>query len=423
MRTTSRAWIVALCWLTVLFEGFDIVALGATIPVLTDPAAGHLGVTVADMTFVSTISLVGVGAGAALIGPVADRFGRRGPLMLCIAVFSVFTLVFPLMPNVALMGLARLIAGLGLGGCMPVAVTIMQESAPSGRKANASTVTMTGYHAGAVVASLAALGFDRHWPWLFYLGGVIGLLSLIPMWFKLPETSRIPTQRALQADKIGAGEPAPRPRMRELFINGRARITIGLWISAFMGLLLVYGMNTWLPKIMGLAGYNVSSSLVMLFVLNLGGIAGLLIGGRLADARGIKGTTLIWFAAAAVLLAALSIRMGSVIALNAVVFVTGAFVFSAQVLVYAFVGYLYPKALVATGMGFTSGVGRLGAIVGPWITGSLVAAGLAYPGGFYFFAVVGVIGFVFVLLIPKPAATTAAQLHRAQGQEQDAAQR
>lgn len=408
MRTASRPWIVVLCWLTVLFEGFDIVALGATIPVLTNETHGY---TVGEMTFVSTISLVGVGAGAALIGPLADRFGRRKPLLACVALFSVLTLVFPLMPNAALMGLARLIAGLGLGGCMPVAVTIMQESAPGGRKANASTVTMTGYHAGAVLASLAALAFKDHWHWLFYLGGAIGLLALIPMALKLPETTGTAPADAKQVDSQRAYSAG------DLFRSGRGRITIGLWISAFMGLLLVYGMNTWLPKIMEAANYSVSSGLVNLFVLNIGAIIGLIVGGKLADAKGVKGTILIWFAAAAVLLAVLSIKMESTVLLNAAILVTGVFVFSAQVLVYGFVGYLYPKALVATGMGFTSGVGRLGAIVGPWISGALVGAGLAYPGGFYFFAIVAVLGFLAVVLIPKPKATTAAKLHELENAE------
>lgn len=409
MKTASRAWIVALCWLTVMFEGFDIVALGASIPILTDPERGHLGVTVADLTFVSTISLVGIGVGATVIGPLADRFGRRGPLIACIAVFSVFTILFPLMPNVALMGLVRFLAGLGLGGCMPVVVTMMQESAPGGRKAHASTLTMTGYHAGAVLASLAALWAQEHWSWLFYAGGALGLLTLPVIAAKMPETFTPLAQRAVTGPRYG---------VRDLFTGGRARITLGLWLGAFMGLLLVYGLNTWMPKIMAGAGYNISSSLVMLFVLNLGAILGLLIGGRIGDAKGIKGTTMIWFAAASVFLALLSIKMTEVFVLNAVILVTGVFVFCAQVLIYGFVGYLYPKAMVATGMGFTSGVGRLGAIVGPWVTGSLVAVGLAYPFGFYFFAIVALIGFVAVASIPKPKATTAAALHEDRTREE-----
>lgn len=402
MDHAARRWTVVLCWLTVALEGFDIVALGATIPVLTDKAHPHLGLTAGDMTFVSTISLVGVGLGAVLVGPLADRFGRRLPLMGCIAVFSVFTLLFPLMPNAGAMGLVRFLAGLGLGGCMPVAVTTMQEAAPGGRKAHASTLTMTGYHAGAVGASLAALWAGRnHWEWLFYGGGILGLLVVPVVWAKLPETRGV-DRRAQATARYG---------VRDLLTGGRARITISLWVAAFMGLLLVYGLNTWMPKIMAEAGYNVSSSLVMLFVLNIGAIVGLLVGGRIGDERGIKGTTMFWFGASAVLLALLSIKMSNVAVLNGIVLATGVFVFCAQVLVYGFVGYLYPKDLVATGMGFTSGVGRLGAIVGPWITGTLVAHGLAYPGGFYMFAIVAVIGLVAVAAIPRPAATTAAELH------------
>lgn len=414
MRTTSRAWIVALCWLTVMCEGFDIVALGATIPILTDPALGHLGVTVEDLTFVSTVSLVGVGIGASVVGPLADRYGRRAPIIVCVALFSVFTLLFPAAPNVALMGVVRFLAGLGLGGCMPVMLTMMQESAPDRRKAHATTLTMTGYHAGAVLASLSALAAREHWAVLFHAGGALGLVILIVIAVKLPET-HVPVGR-----RVVSG---PRHGVRDLFTDGRARVTVGLWIAAFMGLLLVYGLNTWMPKIMAGAGYNVSSSLVMLFVLNLGAIAGLLVGGRLGDTRGIKGMTLIWFAAAAVLLAVLSIRMTDVIVLDTIVFATGVFVFCAQVLVYGFVGYLYPRRMVATGMGFTAGVGRLGAIVGPWVTGWLVSVGLAYPFGFYFFSVVAVIAFVAIAAIPRPAATTAAALRTGQdvARDQDAA--
>ena len=411
MHTPSRTWIVVLCWLTVMFEGFDIVALGAIIPILTNPEIGHMGVTAADMTFVSTISLVGVAIGAVCIGPIADRRGRRLPLMGCVALFSLFTLLFPLMPNVALMGAARLVAGFGLGACMPIAVTMMQESAPQGRKANASTVTMTGYHAGAVLASLAALVFHEHWHWLFYLGGGLGLLSLIPMWLKLPETAPPAIVGAAATANASPTASGPTLSVRDLFRDGRSRITVGLWVATFMGLMLVYGLNTWLPKIMELAGYNVSSSLVMLFVLNAGGIIGLLVGGRVADARGIKGTILAWFGAASVLLAALSIRIADQVVLNGIILVTGAFVFSAQVLVYAFVGYLYPKTLVATGMGFASRVGRMGAILGPLATGVLVTMSIAYPGGFYMFAAAALIGFLAVLSIPKPRASTSKELH------------
>ena len=392
--SNQRKWVVILCWLTVVFEGFDLVALGASIPTLLDTK--HAGIDPAGATFVATISLVGVGIGAALIGPISDRFGRRLPLIVCVLVFSIFTLLFPLMPNVAMMGILRLLAGLGLGGCMPVAVTAMQESASSDGKAHSSTLTMTGYHVGAVAASLIALLVGRQWEWLFYAGGILGLLAVPLMWAKLPETS--PVTEARQTADAAAG---PKVRIGDLLRRPYLRITLGLWVAAFMGLLLVYGLNTWLPQLMRGAGYAVADSLVLLLVLNVGAIAGLLVGGRVADRRGVKGTTMFWFAAAAVLLASLSVKMENQLVLSGAVFVTGFFVFCAQVLVYGFVGYLYPRHIVASGMGFVSAVGRLGAITGPWITGMLVVAGIAYPVSFYVFAAAALLGVAAVSVIPK----------------------
>ena len=195
--------------------------------------------------------------------------------MACILVFSIFTLLFPLMPTVALLATVRLITGLALGACMPVALAMMQEPSASNARAHSSTITMTGYHVGAVAASLTAIIVGDKWEILFYLGGVLGLLVLPLMWLKLPETHAVGI--------AAAGTKAPKARMRDLFTGGNARSTLGLWVAAFMGLLLVYGLNTWLPQLMRGAGYNVSASLVLLLVLNVGAIAGLLVGGRVAD--------------------------------------------------------------------------------------------------------------------------------------------
>jgi sugar phosphate permease len=167
-----------------------------------------------------------------------------------------------------------------------------------------------------------------------------------------------------------------------------------------MGLLLVYGLNSWLPTIMKGAGYALSTSLTMLLLLNLGGVAGLILAGNVADRRGIRGSTVLWFSGATVLLALLSIRLPTGL-LNVAVFLTGVFVFSAQVLVYAFITHVYPSAIRGTALGLASGIGRAGSIIGPVITGALVAAGLGYPWGFYFFCAVALLAVLAMLIVPR----------------------
>ncbi|RDI60363.1 MFS transporter [Nocardia pseudobrasiliensis] len=384
------SWPAALCWLTVLLEGYDLVVLGAVIPTLIEHH--HIGFTAAAATFAATISLVGVAVGAVLVGPLADRFGRRALLLGSVALFSVCTALVPLAGSTAVFGAFRFLAGLGLGACMPTALTFMAEHMPPSRRAFASTVTMTGYHTGAVLTSLAALWSVPHWQPLFYLGGAAGLLLLPLMWAKLPESRAYLVARA-----------TPEPLRPTLWQPMYLRATLGVWIASFMGLLLVYGLNTWLPKLMRDAGYSMSTSLTLLLVLNVGAIIGLLGAGLLADRRGTKAVVIVWFGLAALLLAVLSVKVSSTLLLDAVVLITGVFVFSAQVLVYAYVTQAYPVRFRATALGFASAVGRLGAIFGPAITGWLIVAGSAHPWGFYLFAAVAVIGSAAMSIVPRPA--------------------
>ena len=391
-RATDTRWPAILCWLAVALEGFDLVVLGAVIPELL--ATNAIGFTPEAATLVATLSLVGVGLGAAAVGPIADRFGRRYTIIFCVLFFSIFTILVAFSPNVALFTTFRFIAGLALGAVMPGCLAYISEHNKSGKTGKATTLTMTGYHAGAVAISLLAVFYSHNWHLLFIAGGVAGLVLVPLLWWKLPES-----QEFVEAQSSTTA--APKTGMAGLFVGRFKLVTIGVWAASFMGLLLVYGLNTWLPKIMADAGYEVSDSLVMLFVINLGAVVGLVIAGWLADKHGTKPIVLMWFLLAAVFLAALSIPMTSQILLNIAVFITGVFVFSAQVLVYAFVSAIYPPTARGTALGMASAVGRLGAIVGPFITGTLVTAGIAYPWGFYLFAVVAVFGFAAMAIVPK----------------------
>ena len=123
-----------------------------------------------------------------------------------------------------------------------------------------------------------------------------------------------------------------------------------------MGLLLVYGLNTWLPQIMRAAGYELGAALALLLVLNVGAVLGLLVAGSVADRIGNRRSTVAWFAGAALFLALLSIRLPG-IGVYVSVLLAGMFVFSAQVLVYAYISHVYPAAARATAVGGAAGSG------------------------------------------------------------------
>ncbi|MEV7573988.1 aromatic acid/H+ symport family MFS transporter [Pseudarthrobacter sp. NPDC089323] len=396
MTTSSSAlpsrWPVWLCWLAMVLDGFDLVVLGTVIPTLIK--TGELGFDAVGATFVATVSLVGVGAGALFIAPLSDRLGRRNLLMACVLWFSVFTLAVVWAPNVAVFGVFRLLAGAGLGACLPAALAYMNDYSPAGNAGKSTTRTMTGYHVGAVATAFLALLVIPEWRTMFVVGGVAGLLLLPFLWFKLPET--LPPARAAGVES--------RTGFRDLVKKPYPVVAAAIAAASFMGLLLVYGLNTWLPQLMASAGYPVSAGLSLLLVLNLGAVAGLIVAGILADKHGTKPIVLLWFGLSALCLALLSIKVENAVLLNVLVFVTGVFVFSSQVLVYAWVSQLFPARLRATALGFAAGVGRVGAIMGPAVTGGLVAAGIAYPWGFYVFAAAGALALIALLAVPNAIA-------------------
>ena len=436
--TRRSQWPVWLCWLAMVLDGFDLVVLGTVIPTLIKTQ--DLGFDAIGATYAATISLVGVGIGALFIAPLSDRFGRRRLLVACVAWFSLFTIAVVFAPNVAVFGIFRLLAGVGLGACLPAALAYMNDYAPAGTAGKSTTRTMTGYHVGAVATAFLAILVVPDWRIMFVVGGVAGFVLVPFLWFRLPETLP-PVQAESGKDARGAAAPAApahapvhaarthrpiavpaaepeaspaslvpadatgeRASFRDLTKKPYPLVALGIAVASFMGLLLVYGLNTWLPQLMSSAGYTVSTGLVLLLVLNVGAVVGLIVAGILADKHGTKKIVLLWFGLSAVFLAVLSIKIQNEFLLNAAVFVTGVFVFSSQVLVYAWVSQLFPSRLRGTALGFAAGVGRLGAIMGPAVTGSLVAAGIAYPWGFYVFGGAALLAVIALLTVPHTIA-------------------
>ncbi|AUI62406.1 aromatic acid/H+ symport family MFS transporter [Amycolatopsis sp. BJA-103] len=380
----ARSWVVPLAWTAVLLDGFDLVVLGTVLPALL---RDHVwGLTPGTASVISTFGLIGMMIGAMAIGTITDVIGRRKALIIAVAAFSVCTALCAIAPSAFFFGLFRFLAGLGLGGCLPTAIALVTEYARKEKGGSATTTVMTGYHVGAVLTALLGIWLIQPLGWrAMFVAGALPALVLVPLMIKyLPESESFERVRETQ-------EKSATQVVGGLFRGGLLRATIAFWVTSFMGLLLVYGLNTWLPEIMRQAGYPLGAALGLLLTLNLGGVVGLLIAGRVADKVGVRPSVIAWFLGAGVFLALLSVKLPAA-GLYVAVFLTGGFVFSAQVLVYAYIGKTYPDAMRATGIGWAAGVGRIGAICGPILGGALLSAGIAYPWGFYAFAAVGVLG-------------------------------
>jgi MFS transporter, AAHS family, benzoate transport protein len=403
-RARYSGWVAPLCWLAVALEGFDLVVLGVVLPALLKEPGW--GLTPNTASLVSVVGLVGVMVGALFVGTISDYIGRRQTMLWTVITFSILTLLCAFAPNPWIFGLLRFLAGLGLGGVLPTALALINEYAARGKGGRATTNMMTGYHVGAVLTALLGIIIIQPygWHWMFIVGSLPALVLVPLMWRFLPESAAFLRVRAGLADRsTTSAPPAKRNPVGTLFHRGLGRSTIAFWITSFMGLLLVYGLNTWLPQIMREAGYELGAALALLLVLNVGAVIGLLFAGRVSDRFGNRRSTIAWFVLAALFLALLSIKLPG-IGVYVSVLLAGVFVFSAQVLVYAYVGHVYPASARGTAMGTASGVGRLGAISGPLIGGWLLTAGLAYPWGFYIFAVVAAIGAVSVAMVNRDPA-------------------
>ena len=176
----------------------------------------------------------------------------------------------------------------------------------------------------------------------------------------------------------------------ELFREGRGVRTFSLWLAFFCCLLMVYALGSWLPKLMANAGYSLGSSLSFLLALNFGGMAGAILGGWLGDRFNLSKVVVVFFAVSVASISLLGFKTPMPV-LYTLIFIAGATVIGTQILLYATAAQFYGLSIRSTGLGWASGIGRNGAIVGPLLGGALLGINLPLQLNFIAFAVPGVI--------------------------------
>ncbi|MGV9699109.1 MFS transporter [Streptomyces sp. NPDC003470] len=399
--------VLGLCWLAVLFDGLDMFIYGSVLPHMLQEKA--LGLTSGQAGDLGSYATFGMLVGALAAGTVADRIGRKKLMVSCVTLFSLASGICAVSSSVAVFGLGRTLAGVGLGGLLPTAISMVSDYAPRGRAAITIGLLMTAHHAGGILSAYVALWIVEPLGWRAAFWVCVVPLLFVPVLARfLPESlsflvarGRTEEARALAGRydvelpaATGKASGAAWANLANLFRGNEWIQTLLYWLASFGGLLLVYGVATWLPTLMRGEGYELGSALTFVVLFNLGGIVGMLVAGRASDRFGAPRISAVWFALTACGVFLLSVHMPLALTF-VVVFLTGVFLNSAQTMIYATVSIGSAPADRATAVGWTSGMGRFGAVFGPWLGGQLLAADQG-DWGFTAFALAGVSSMVFI---------------------------
>lgn len=419
----TRTWkghaVLLLCFVTIVFDGYDLVVYGSTVPTILK--FQEWGVSPAQAGVIGSLALVGMLVGTLSVGILTDKLGRRRIMLACIAWFSTFMLLTAFAPSAEVFGVLRFLTGLGLGGVVPTCIALTVEYARKERRQIANAAMFSGYSVGGVSAALLAINLLPHIDFrVMYALGALPLVTLLPVaWKLLPESvaylarqQRLEEARAtadrygliysdiVTAQDVQTGSDAPEPALKTLFTPTWVRSTILFALANFCGLLLVYGLNTWLPQIMRTAGFQLGDALTFLLVLNAGAIVGSISASILADRIGIRKVVTASFTLAFVAILMLSLQL-PLAALLVVVAFAGLGSVGTQILVGGYCATHYPQSLSATALSWSLGIGRIGAISGPLIGGMIAGMAFGWQVNFYMFAAFAVIGAIVVFSVPK----------------------
>jgi AAHS family benzoate transporter-like MFS transporter len=406
-RFSSFHWMVmALCALLLIFDGYDLFIYGVVLPSIMQ----EWGLTPLQAGALGSYALFGMMFGALAFGTLADKIGRKKGIAICFVLFSTATILNGFASNPTEFGIFRFIAGLGCGGLMPNAVALMNEYAPKRLRSTLVAVMFSGYSLGGMLAAGVGIYMLPRFGWesMFFAAAVPLLLLPLILW-KLPESvgflvrqGRHEQARALlqkiqpdlqidAADQLQMSDTKGKGvAVFELFRDGRALRTLCLWLAFFCCLLMVYALSSWLPKLMANAGYSLGSSLSFLLALNFGGMAGAILGGWLGDRFNLSKVMVCFFVAAAVSISLLGFKSPTPL-LYGLIFIAGATTIGTQILLYAGAAQFYGLSIRSTGLGWASGIGRNGAIVGPLLGGALMGINLPLQLNFLAFAVPGAV--------------------------------
>lgn len=373
-----------------LFDAMDIGMLSfiiAALAVSWDLGADQVG-------WLTAINSIGMAVGAALAGAMADRYGRRIMLLATLVLFCVATGLSAFATSFAMLCVLRFIAGIGLGGELPVASTLVSESVPIKERGRIIVILESFWAAGWLVAALISYFVIPEYGWR-----VAFIIGALPVFYALYLRRAIKDspRYVKQADEQKLNFLQ---RVRFIWSKPYRRSTLVLWILWFMVVFSYYGMFLWLPSVMVLKGFTLVKSFQYVLLMTIAQLPGYFTAAYFIEKFGRKFVLVVYLTLTAVcaLWFGLAETEASLLTAGALL---SFFNLGAWGGMYAYTPELYPTPARATGVGFAASFGRIGGILGPFLVGMLVAGNVAISTIFAIFFVSILIGVVAVLIWGK----------------------
>lgn len=384
-----------LCFLVMGVDGFDMAVIGYVAPALRE----EWGLTPDRLAPLFAAGLAGLTVGSFVIGPLADRIGRRPVALLSILLFGLLSLASAAAPSLFALVLLRFLIGLGLGGAMPNAYTTAAEFCSAALRARLVAPVGCGIPLGGVFGGLIAAPVITGYGWraLLVLSGLLPLVLVVLLWRLLPESPRYlalagkdpgaivcTLQRLAPGERLaGRSFHVPERRLsgvpvRQLFDRALAGGTACLWIAAFLTLLVVFLLTNWLPTLFRGAGASLQQASFATALYLAGNTLGALLLGYAMDRLNPHRVLAVAFIAASVGLCIVG-RTASWALLAPALLVTGTGTGGSMTGINILSAGFYPTASRATGVAWTLALGRIGSVVGSVAGGVMLSAGWRLP--------------------------------------------
>lgn len=396
-QMSAYQWlIVGICTFLNALDGYDVLAISFT----SNQVTAEFGLSGTVLGLVMSAALLGMAIGALVLGPVADRIGRRNMTLIALVVNAVGLFLSATATSAGQLGLWRVVTGLGIGGILVGTNVISAEYASRKRRGLVISIYAAGYGVGAALGGslMVALIGVYGWRSVFVVGGVMALVSILLVALLVPESpSYLYNKRPANAQKrldsiarkLGYAEPvdlagsatqagnddASDAGIPALFSRRNRRVTFVVWTTFFIIMFGFYFVNSWTPRLMNEVGLTETLSMVVTVGLTLGGAIGSVVFG-LFTARWSTRTVLMAFSILAAVFMTIFIFtaqwIGVVIVFGVLV---GMFINGCIAGLYVLTPQSYSSSLRSTGAGWAIGIGRFGAIIAPTVTGALLDGG------------------------------------------------